>query len=122
MVHLSVNESDWSKSIKYWKELTKRIFVSLDDKKKVDFLNKVIFNSSGLKNNLSMDNENETKQENDNGQWGGKGILNFVRNSFWQTPKDLAITTTRTTTSSDAIATTIKIDPAIKKFIVEPVE
>ena len=94
MVHLSVNESDWSKSVKYWKELTKRIFVSLDDKKKVDFLNKVIFNSSS-------DNENETKQEN-----------------------DLAIKTTRTTSSSDANTseTTIKIDAIIKKFIVEPVE
>ena len=115
MVHLSINECDWSKSVEYWKELTKRIFVSLDDKKKVDFLNKVIFS-------LPMDNENEKKQENNNGRWGGKGILNFVRSSFWQTPKDLAIKTTKTTTSSHAIATTIKIDPKIEKFVVEPVE
>ena len=109
MVHLSVNESDWSKSTQYWKELTKRIFVSRDDQKKVDFLNEIIFNSSGSKNNnLSIAEEIETKQENDNRQ----------------TPKDVAITTTRTTTSSDGKTseTTIKIDPIIKKFIVEPVE
>ena len=107
MVHLSVNESDWSKSIKYWKELTRRIFVSLDDQKKVDFLNKVIFNSSLLKNSLSTDNEIETKQENDNGQ----------------TTKYLAITTTRTTSSSDACTSgTDTIDPKLKKFIGEPVE
>ena len=95
MVDLSINESDWSKSLKCWKELTKRIFVSPDDQKKVDFLNKVIFNSS-------TDNENETKQEN-----------------------DLAIKTTRTTSSSsdaNTSETTIKIDAIIKKFIVEPVE
>ena len=94
MVHLSLTESDWSKSTKYWKELTKRIFVSLDDQKKVDFLNKVIFN-------LSTDNENEKKQEN-----------------------DLAIKTTTRTTSSDGNTseTTIKMDEIIKKFIVEPVE
>ena len=124
MIHLTLNESDWSRSIKYWKELTKRIFVSRDDQKKVDFLDKIIFNSSGLKNNVSIANEIETKEENDNGQWGGKVILNFVRNSFWQTPKDLAIKTTRTTTSSDGYTsgTTIRIDPRIKKFIVEPVE
>ena len=109
MVHLSVNESDWSKSRQYWKELTTRVFVSLDDQKKVDFLNKIIFNSSDLKNNLSRANEIETKEENDNGR----------------IPKDLAITTTRTTTtSSDAYTsgTTIKIDATIKKFIAEPVE
>ena len=102
MVRLSLNESDWLKSIKYWNQLTKGVFVSQDDQEKVDFLNKVIFK-------LPMDNENETKQENDTGKWSGKAILDSARNRVWQALKDVSTTTN-------------KIDPIIKKFIDEPVE
>ena len=54
MPNIKVSESDWSIVKKYWDDLKKRLNQP-DDSKKVDFLNRVIFDSA-----ISCENESDT--------------------------------------------------------------
>ena len=60
MIHLQVSESDWLTTGSYWKDLCKHV-ASPDDQKKVQFLNKIIFESSGL-NKLSQPTDTTTTE------------------------------------------------------------
>ena len=53
MLNIKVSESDWSIVKEYWDDLQKRF--QPDDLKKVDFLNRVVFESSS-----SCENESDT--------------------------------------------------------------
>ena len=47
MLNIQVSESDWTTVVKYWHDLKQHLSQS-HDKNKVDFLNRIIFESAGL--------------------------------------------------------------------------
>ena len=93
MVKVQVSDSDWSTALTYWKDLQNHLNQQ-HDREKIDFLNRIIFESAGL--NTLRSQPSETTRAKAAEVVDGKDDLKIVDDE-------------------------IKIDEQIKTFIVEPV-
>ena len=124
MLNLQVSQSDWLLAKKYWVDLKKHLNHP-DDSKKFSFVNRVIFESSGLNNvhnsqslsttgSLTTTTTTLVADEKDATNIPSittmSEIINEIDNELEKTDKKV-----------DESQTSIKIDPKIKAFICEPV-
>ena len=96
---LEVSDCEWSTVLEYWKDLQKHLNDRDDDKKKIEFLNHVIFESAGLKKSLHSQCSIKTTT-----------TINKTKEAV------VAVYDKYTKFDDD-----IKIDSKMKTFIVEPV-
>ena len=108
-----MSKPDWLTTKKYWDELSKH-FVWPDDRKKVDFINQIIFESSG-QNELSNTGTITTTETE-------IPSINTMNEIMKEIDNEVAITTTTTTAQTKEESKSATIDEEMKKFIVEPVE
>ena len=97
-IHFQVSASDWLTTKKYWKELEK-LSVKPDDRKKTEFVNRIIFGSAGV-------NQTATPEI---------PSISTMNEILTEIDIEAAVESPNTTTA-DA-----PIDDKIKKFISEPV-
>ena len=117
MIHLSVLKSDWLTTKSYWKDLEK-LFVDSDDRKKADFLNRVVFESPGVKE-IDSSNSNTTEIPS----------IDTISQIMKEIDNELIITGDRdnddykTEIETETSKTQVpKMDEKIQEFIMEPVE
>lgn len=113
MIHFQVRNSDWSTAKTYWKDLCKQL-VSSDDQKKVDFVNKIIFESCGP-NELS-----ETKESTESNTITTTTTeipsINTMNEIMKEIDNEVAITTAALVNTHP-----MGVKEEITTFIVEPV-
>ena len=113
VVTVQVSDSEWSTVIKYWKELQKHLNQP-DDREKTDFLNRVVFELTGLKKLHSQSSVTTTTTTKTTANISSisveimSEIMNEIDNELDKTEKKI---------DDDEM----KIDDKIKTFIVEPV-
>ena len=115
-----MSESDWSIAIKYWKDLQKNLNHP-DDLKKIDFLNRVIFESGGLNKLHSQSSATTTrKTKTKSAVADGKDKRNIASISI-ETMSEIMNEIDDELDDSKKVDDDMKIDSKIEKFIVEPV-
>ena len=119
MLNIQVSEPDWSTGVKYWHDLAKRLNQPAD-LQKVDFLNRIIFESAGLKTKTSQSTTTVTTALV---AADGKDIVNIppieIVSEIMSEIDDELEKTERKVDDSQTVE--IKIDEKIKAFIREPV-
>ena len=111
MLSIQVSEYDWSIGTKYWHDLGKHLN-DPDDRKKVDFLNRVIFESASLNAHNSQSAGAATTEIPSIRTLSE--IMNEIDNELEKGDK-------KTDDANQLQAVGIKIDEKIKAFIREPV-
>ena len=109
VVKIEVNDSEWSTVLQYWKDLQKHLNDRDDDKKKIEFLNRVIFESAGL--NTSLDSQSSIKTTI-------KKTKEAVVAVYDKYTKYIPLISNEIDAKLDD---DMKIDSKMKTFIVEPV-
>ena len=112
MLSIQVSESNWSTAKKYWHDLGKHLN-DPDDRKKVDFVNRIIFESASLNGHNSQSSTTGAATTKIPSITTISEIMNEIDNELEKTEKkidDLQL---------QAVGT--KMDEKIKAFIREPV-
>ena len=116
MLKLHVSQSDWSLAKKYWHDLGKHLNRP-DDTKKVDFLNRTIFESAGLNGLHSQSSTTGSADEKDRTLTNIPSIgtmseiMNEIDNELETTEKKI----------NESQTVKIKMDEKMKAFIRRPV-
>ena len=113
MLSIQTSESDWSIAIKYWHDLGKHLN-DPDDRKKVDFLNRIIFESASPNAHNSQSSATGAVTTEIPSIRTISEIMNEIDNELEKGDK-------KTDDANQLQAVGIKIDEKIKAFIREPV-
>ena len=114
VVKVQVSDSDWSIVTKYWKDLEKH-FTHPDDREKIDFLNRVVFESAGSNTLHSQSSITVTTI---------KRTKAAVLAAYDKYTRNIPLVSNEIDNELDDLKTVddeMEIDSKIKTFIVEPV-
>ena len=108
VVKIEVTDSQWSTVLEYWKDLKKHLNHGDDHKKKIDFLNRVIFQSAG--SNTSLHSQSSINTTIKKTKAAVVAVYDKYTTSITLIPNEI-----------DGELDDMKIDSKMKTFIVEPV-